>query len=122
CFLQAGYFDAARVPLLIVQGDRDLLVDAAGDAGAVYTRAHPPKGLLLVHGGTHLGFADVGAVLGDGFVCSLFPERMDLDAQIAMLLEALGGAADHVGTAGCPSAYRSEERRVGKECRSRWSA
>ena len=105
CFLQPGYFDAARVPLLIIQGDRDLLVDPAGDAGAAYARAHPPKALLLVHGGTHLGFADVGATLGDGLVCSLFPDRTDLDAQIAILLAALGGAADHVGTEGCPRAY-----------------
>jgi dienelactone hydrolase len=111
CFFQPGYFDAARVPLLIVQGDRDLLVDAAADAGAVYARAHPPKALLLVHGGTHLGFADVGAVLGDGFICSLFPDRTDLDAQIARLLEALGGAADHVGSDGCPSTYCVGDRR-----------
>jgi predicted dienelactone hydrolase len=105
CFLQAGYFDTVRVPLLIVQGDRDLLVDPAGDAGAAYARAHPPKALLLVHGGTHLGFADVGATLGDGVVCSLFPDRTDLDAQIARLLGELGGATDHVGSSGCPSAY-----------------
>ncbi len=110
CFLQPGYFDAARVPLLIVQGDRDLLVDAAGDAGAAYARARPPKALLLVHGGTHLGFADVGAALGDDVVCSLFPDRMDLDAQIAALLGALGGAADHVGSEGCPSAYCTGDR------------
>jgi predicted dienelactone hydrolase len=105
CFLQAGYFDAARVPLLIVQGDRDLLVDPAADAGAAYARAHPPKALVLVHGGTHLGFADVGAALGDGIVCSLFPDRAQLNAEIASLLETLGGAADHVGFDGCPSAY-----------------
>jgi len=110
CFLQPGYFDAVQVPLLIIQGDRDLLVDAAGDAGAVYARAHPPKALLVVHGGTHLGFADVGAAAGDGFVCSLFPDRTDLDAQIAALLQALGGPADHVGSDGCPSAYCMGDR------------
>ena len=110
CFFQPGYFDAARVPLLIVQGDRDLLVDAAGDAGAVYARAHPPKALLLVHGGTHLGFSDLGAALGDGLICSLFPDRTDLDVQIAALLETLGGAADHVGSDGCPSAYCMGDR------------
>jgi predicted dienelactone hydrolase len=110
CFFQPGYFDAARVPLLIVQGDRDLLVDPAGDAGAVYARAHPPKALLLVHGGTHFGFADLGAVVGDGLICSLFPDRTDLNAQIAALLDALGGAADHVGSDGCPSAYCAGDR------------
>ena len=105
CFLQPGYFDAATVPLLIVQGDRDLLVDPVGDAAAVYARARPPKLLLLVHGGTHFGFADLGAALGDGVICSLFPDRTDLDAEIASLLGALGGAADHVGTEGCPRTY-----------------
>jgi len=105
CFLQAGYFDAASVPLLIVQGDRDLLVDPAGDAGATYARARPPKLFLLVHGGTHFGFADLGATVGDGVICSLFPDRTDLDTQIATLLGALGGDADHVGTGGCPRTY-----------------
>jgi len=110
CFLQPGYYDAARVPLLIIQGDRDLLVDVNGDAGAAYARAHPPKALLVVHGGTHLGFADVGATVGDGIVCVLFPDRTDLDAQIAALLVALGGTADHVAFDGCPSAYCMGDR------------
>jgi hypothetical protein len=35
----------------------------------------------------------------------MFPDRTVLDAQIATLLEALGGAAAHVGRDGCPSAY-----------------
>ena len=124
CFLQPGYFDAARVPLMIVQGDRDLLVDPADDAGAAYARAHPPKALVLVHGGTHLGFADVGATLGDGLVCSLFPDRTVLNAEIATLLATLGGAGDHVGFGGCPSAYcmgdkahvgGARQQQVGKE-------
>jgi len=110
CFLQQGYFDAAAVPLLIVQGDHDLLVDAVGDAGAVYARAHPPKALLVVEGGTHLGFADVGAALGDGFVCSLFPDRAALNAEIAALLATLGGPADHVSFDGCPTAYCTGNR------------
>ena len=110
CFLQAGYFDAAHVPLLVVQGDQDLLVDAVGDARAAYARAHAPKAFVLVHGGTHLGFADVGATLGDGVVCSLFPDRADLNAEIGALLHTLGGAADHVGFAGCPSAYCMGDR------------
>jgi hypothetical protein len=78
----------------------------------------------VVHGGTHLGFADAGAALDDTFVCQLFPDRTDLAAQIAVLLEALGGAADHVGLEGCPSAYCSgdtthidgrRQQQIGKE-------
>jgi len=124
CFFQPGYFDAATVPLLIVQGDHDLLVDSVGNAEAAFARANPPKALLIVHGGTHIGFADVGAAVDDGFVCGLFPDPMALAAQIAVLLEALGGAADHVASAGCPSAYCSgdtahidgrRQQQIGKE-------
>ena len=107
CFLQAGYFDTAAVPLMILQGDHDLLVDVSGDAGAAYARAQPPKTLVIVRGGTHIGFADFGADAGDELVCSIFPDRTDLDGEIATLLAALGGTADHVSTAGCPTAYCS---------------
>src|SRR5262245_10268071 len=105
CFLQPGYYDAVSVPLLIVQGDDDLLVDPAGDAGAVYARARPPKMFLLVHGGTHIGFADSGVTLTDGAICSIFPDRTGLDAQLAALIARLGGAAGHAGFEGCPSDY-----------------
>jgi len=101
CFLRAGYFDAASVPLLVVQGDQDLLVDPVADAAAVYERARPPKALLVVHGGTHLGFADVGAGLGDGVVCATFPDPTDLNAGIAAMIAALGGVADHLDVDGC---------------------
>lgn len=124
CFFQPGYFDAATVPLLILQGDHDLLTDAVGDAAAAFARAHPPKSLLIVHGGTHLAFADAGAGLDDRFVCRLFPDRTELAAQIAVLLEALGGPADHVALDGCPNAYCSgdtahidgrRQQQIGKE-------
>jgi len=124
CFFQPGYFDAVTVPLLILQGDHDLLVDNVGDAGAAFARANPPKALLLVHGGNHIGFADAGGGLDDSFVCRLFPDRTDLAAQIAVILETLGGAADHVALDGCPSAYCSgdaahidgrRQQQIGKE-------
>jgi fermentation-respiration switch protein FrsA (DUF1100 family) len=112
------------VPLLILQGDHDLLVDTAGNAEAVFARANPPKALVIVHGGTHIGFADAGAGVDDTVVCRLFPNPNDLNAQIATLLEELGGTADHVATAGCPSAYCSgdtahidghRQQQIGKE-------
>ena len=105
CFFQPGYFDTARVPLLILQGDHDLLVHGAIDAEDVFARADPPKMLLLIHGGNHAGFADVGAGVDDAAICALFPDPTQLATQIAQLLGALGGAADHVASDGCPTAY-----------------
>jgi predicted dienelactone hydrolase len=105
CFFQQGYFDAAGVPLLILQGDRDLLADAVGDATAVFTRARPPKTLVVVREGNHLGFADVGTALDDGFVCQTFPDRTDLNAQLAAVMAALGGSAAHLAPDGCPTLY-----------------
>ena len=105
CFFQPGYFGAAPVPLLILQGDHDLLVHGAIDAEDVFARANPPKTLLLIHGGNHAGFADVGAGVDDAAICALFPDPTDLATQIAQLLGALGGAADHVAADGCPSTY-----------------
>src|SRR5262249_33988670 len=71
----------------------------------VVARANPPKPLLLIHGGNHAGFADVGAGVDDAAICALFPDPTDLATQIAQLLGALGGAADHVAADGCPSTY-----------------
>jgi predicted dienelactone hydrolase len=105
CFFQQGYFDAAGVPLLILQGERDLLADTVGDATAVFARAHPPKTLIVVVGGNHLGFADVGTGLDDGFVCRTFPDRTDLNAQLAAAMAALGGSAAHLAPDGCPTVY-----------------
>src|SRR5262249_32959932 len=48
----------------------------------------------------------------------------DLDVEIAALIAALGGAADHAGTAGCPTAYcmgdgthpgGARQQQIGKE-------
>jgi hypothetical protein len=80
----------------------------------VYARAQPPKMFLLVHGGTHIGFADAGVTLTDGVICSIFPDRTDLDAELAALIARLGGAAGHAGFDGCPRDYCMGDRtRVG---------
>src|SRR5439155_21702085 len=99
-------------------------VDAAGHADAAFARANPPQVVLIVHGGNRIGFADVGATMDDILVCGFFPDPTALAAQIAVVLEALGGAADHVASAGCPSAYCSgdtahidgrRQQQIGKE-------
>jgi fermentation-respiration switch protein FrsA (DUF1100 family) len=101
CWFQQGWFGAVTVPLLILQGDADLLVDFTMNAHAIYERANPPKSLVRIAGGNHIGFADFGEQLDDTAVCALFPDPTSLTAGIMAMIASLGGAADHVVFDGC---------------------
>jgi predicted dienelactone hydrolase len=105
CWFQQGYFGTVDVPLLLLQGDHDLLVDAASHAEAVFARANAPKSLIVIHGGNHLGFADFGTTLDDVAGCLFLPDSASLGEQVAALLATLGGPADFVGVAGCATAF-----------------
>ena len=59
--------------------------------------------------------ADVGAAVAADL--GLIPHAAEADADI-LAVQAFG---DGAGDAGLADTRRSEERRVGKECRSRWS-
>ena len=101
CWFQAGWFGAVTVPLLILQGDADRLVDIDANARAIYGRANAPKSLVRIVGGNHIGFSDFGQQIDDRAVCSIFPDPTSLNAGIAAMIAGLGGAADHLGLAGC---------------------
>src|SRR5438067_12938333 len=48
-------------------------------------------------------------------------ERRLRGHRLERLEVVLERAVERIGPLGLPEAYRSEERRVGKECRSRWA-
>ena len=101
CWFQAGWFGGVTVPLLILQGDADRLVDVDSNARAIYERANAPKSLVRIAGGNHIGFADFGQQIDDLAVCAIFPDPSSLNAGIEAMIAGLGGAADHLSLTGC---------------------
>ncbi|MGH7894483.1 MAG: alpha/beta hydrolase family protein [Candidatus Binatia bacterium] len=104
CWFQPGYFGNVAVPLLLLHGDNDLLVDFATHAEAAYERANVPKSLLRVRHGNHLGFADFGTLIDDVQGCGFLPPADDLATQTMAFVTNMGGAANHVTLDGCEGA------------------
>ena len=77
------------------------------------------KDLLL-----YILFQCIGAILGIAILVAIINSSLDLGGYLATGLGQNGfGKASSVGLSagGAVLVLRSEERRVGKECRSRWS-
>ena len=55
------FFTNANVPLLMIAGDGDALVDYAANAAAIPQKLAHGGALLTLHGGTHAGFAPQNA-------------------------------------------------------------
>src|SRR2546430_2216028 len=72
---------------------------------------HLANWILILHFGAH-GNPRVG-IVGMSHVISL----LEIGESFRVYIESFAKSLSHLGT----NAARSEERRVGKECRSRWS-
>jgi predicted dienelactone hydrolase len=75
CAFTRAFYRHVRVPLLVLQGDADGLVPLAENALQVVRRARGPRTLVVLHGGSHLGFTGFAAALGtpatiDQFGCN----------------------------------------------------
>jgi dienelactone hydrolase len=103
CIFQPGYYGTVDVPLLVLHGDKDLLVDFDDHAVKIFDRANSPKSLVQLIDGNHIGFSD--AAVGIGFddiqACDFLPDPETLDAQFLALITALGGAPAFVSNTGC---------------------
>lgn len=60
CFFADTFFSSRSVPLLAVSGTDDLYVPPLLNAERTYALALAPKTLVVLSGGTHLGFTDLG--------------------------------------------------------------
>ena len=58
CFLTHAFFGDTSVPLLIVHGDLDAVLPYAAHSLFAYGLANPPKWLVTITGGTHMGFGE----------------------------------------------------------------
>jgi len=75
CAFTRKFYRKARVPLLVVQGDADGLAPLAENGLRVVRRARGPRELVVLHGGSHLGFTGFASGLGtpadiDQFGCA----------------------------------------------------
>lgn len=103
CFFDPSFFQARDVPLLAVTGSADLYVPPLINAERTYDLALAPKTLVVLTGGTHLGFTDLAladdptvvpdqpgdplpttlSAFGDASACNPIPPR-SADAPMAL--------------------------------------
>lgn len=55
CFFTEETFKGKSLPLLFIGGDRDMFVDFEANLSRIYEYAEPPKYLITLKGGTHVG-------------------------------------------------------------------
>lgn len=58
------FWNHAEVPILLVHGDIDVIIEYEANAVRAFERAAPMAGLVTILGGTHTGFAAMAALLG----------------------------------------------------------
>ncbi len=89
------FYSHADVPVLLVYGDIDAIVDYGTNAIYALERAAPRATLVTLHGATHTAFADIIAVTMDWMDnpdllgCAALESGLDLEVDFAALL---GGA------------------------------
>ncbi len=76
CAFTRKFYRRVRVPLLVLQGDADGLAPLTENGLRVVQRARGPRTLVVLHGGSHLGFTGFAAGLGtpadiDQFGCQV---------------------------------------------------
>jgi predicted dienelactone hydrolase len=100
CLLTSRFYRTARVPLLLLQGDQDLLLPYAMNGLRAFDRSRRPHELLTLADASHTAFS--------GFVT--WPSSTSYDTQgcapVSRALAGdpfavLGGASDGVDTSGC---------------------
>src|ERR1051325_714546 len=103
------------VEYLLEEGGYQIVKAASGEEALSITRGGEPLDLILMD--IHLPGMDGLSVV----------REMKSDARtqnvpiLALTAHAMRGDKDRFLEAGCDGYIRSEERRVGKECRSRWT-
>ena len=75
CFLGTGLYRAAKPPLVVLQGDQDLLVPLDENGARAFANSNSPRQLVKLVHGTHTAFAGVNFAPSptsyDLLVCSL---------------------------------------------------
>jgi dienelactone hydrolase len=101
CFLGERFYRHARPPLLVLQGDQDLLVPLPMNGARVFDRSRSPRELVTLVHGTHTAFASVltGSATQsyDGIGCMAIATV----PQLTSVVDGLGGARAGIDGTGC---------------------
>jgi len=87
------FYSFAKVPLLLVHGDADAIVDFDANARAAFERAQAPVDLITIVEGSHTGFANTATLFdrretADEIGCNSIDDLLPEDDTF---LDALGG-------------------------------
>jgi predicted dienelactone hydrolase len=66
CAFTRRFFRTARMPLLVLQGDADLMVPPRENGERVFRRARGPRHLVVLANGSHIGFVGFATGLDQG--------------------------------------------------------
>jgi predicted dienelactone hydrolase len=99
CFLLPSFYTNAKVPLLIVHGEADLIVTPMENGVRAFERAQDPRELVLLRAGSHTGFTSLASLLDptqsyDRIGCQAIAGRVDVSSFSTLGTEAEGISAD----------------------------
>ena len=101
CLFSRAFFREVRPPLLVLQGDQDLIVPLAANGARVFERADSPRTLVTLVHGTHTAFNGLfempAAESYDRIGCMALADV----AQRGDPFDGLGGAENGIEEAGC---------------------
>jgi predicted dienelactone hydrolase len=97
-----------QVPLLVIHGSADALIDFDSVAGTVFRNAPAPKYLIRLEGGTHMGFGDGLPTLPflhpDRLACFFFPAIDEDDPETGQAFRQLASRGPALGVSSEPKA------------------
>jgi predicted dienelactone hydrolase len=108
-----------QIPLLLIHGSADALIEFDTVAGTVFRNALAPKYLIRLEGGTHMGFADGVPTLPflhpDRLACLFFPSIDDDDPETGKAFRHLANRGPDLGVnfdpkAPLPCSYGAESQ------------
>jgi predicted dienelactone hydrolase len=90
CALTRRFFRGVRLPLLVLQGDDDLLVALGPNSERLFRRARGPRYLVVLRHGSHLGFVGFAEALDqsehfDRFGCTALGAVLGTDVSLLPL-------------------------------------
>jgi predicted dienelactone hydrolase len=99
CMLTSAFYQTAKVPLMLVHGDDDVLVVPTENSVRAFERAQDPRELVLLKRGSHTGFSGYASLFDqtmhfDRIGCTAIAGSVDVTSFDGLGTEAEGISAD----------------------------